>query len=183
MSQSMTHASAAQRAEHTVARSAGYSPGFRVLHWATAACVLTLFVSGIVMTQLGGGGLADWLYSSHKLLGAGALFLLCLRVAYKLGARALGSRKAGGSGHPAHFFLYAAGIAVPLLGWAGVSDYGARETLFGLTLPPLWREGAGHYPWLFTAHAWLAFGLIGLVAIHIGVALHNSVTRGQSGKL
>lgn len=35
----------------------------------------------------------------------------------------------------------------------------------------------GHADLLLTSHAWLAFGLIALVVIHIGMALGDYLTR------
>ncbi len=40
------------------------------------------------------------------------------------------------------------------------------------------REGTGYAGLLFSAHAWLAFGLIALVAVHIGIALNDYIQRG-----
>jgi cytochrome b561 len=80
-----------------------------------------------------------------------------------------------------HGVLYAAVIAAPLLGWAGVSDFGARSLLFGLELPAIWPEGAGYSNALLTAHAWFAFGLIALVFLHIGMALEDFIMRSGAG--
>mgnify|MGYP006168170363 CR=1 FL=1 len=37
--------------------------------------------------------------------------------------------------------------------------------VLGLSLPGIWTEGAGDYPWLFAAHAWLAFGMIAVTGV------------------
>jgi cytochrome b561 len=153
-------------------------PWAKVMHWTTALLVGFLFVFGILMTQLGGGPVADWLYSAHKLMGVVVLVLLVARLAYRA-AMSAGGRWRGGVGNKAvHWLLYGSGVLVALLGWAGVSDFGARGLFFGLSLPSIWPEGAGHSALFFPAHAWLAFGLIALVVIHIGVALNDYVTRG-----
>lgn len=80
-----------------------------------------------------------------------------------------------------HRVLYAVAILTPLLGWAGISDFGARETLFGIVLPSIWPEGLGYDGWLFAAHAFAAFGLIALVVLHIALALQDYVMRGEAG--
>jgi cytochrome b561 len=120
---------------------------------------------------------ADWLYSTHKLLGVIALALLSARLVYRAAMAATGRWRGGIGTRAVHWMLYGAGILVPLLGWAGVSDFGARGLFFGLSLPAIWPEGAGHSAYFFPAHAWLAFGLIALVLIHIGVAINDYVNR------
>ena len=44
----------------------------KLLHWLTAAMVLAMFITGVVMKQLGEGPLADVLYTLHKMAGVGA---------------------------------------------------------------------------------------------------------------
>ena len=66
---------------------------------------------------------------------------------------------------------------VPLLGWAGISDFGAREIFLGYSLPAIWPEGAGYDALLLEWHAYFAFGLLALVALHIGVAIHDYMTN------
>lgn len=149
-----------------------------VLHWLIASLILAMFVSGVMMKQVGEGSLADQLYTFHKTTGASILVLVIVRLIYR-GAAHLAGRWAPGAGsHPIHVVLYLGMILVPLLGWAGISDYGARTVYFGLSLPAIWPEGAGHHGWLFTSHAVLAFLLVACVAIHIGVALGDYIERG-----
>ena len=156
-------------------------PWAKLLHWVTAAVVVVLFVFGIIMTQLGSGDFANWLFTSHKMLGVLALVLLCIRLVYR-GIMSFRGRWNQHSSMPlAHWLLYGVGLLVPLLGWAAISDYGARSVFFGLSLPKIWPEGAGYSGYLFTAHAWLAFGLMAAVVAHIGVALHDYVMRSPAG--
>jgi cytochrome b561 len=157
-------------------------PWAKLLHWVTAVVVVVLFVFGIIMTQLGSGDFANWLFSSHKMLGVVALLLLCIRLIYR-GFMSLRGRWNQQSSLPlVHWLLYGVGLLVPLLGWAAISDYGARGVFFGLSLPKIWPEGAGYSGYLFTAHAWLAFGLMAAVVVHIGVALHDYVTRAPTAQ-
>lgn len=59
----------------------------QVLHWLTAALVLTLFGSGVMMKQIGEGPAADALYLCHKTTGALLLGLVLIRIAYRLFAQ------------------------------------------------------------------------------------------------
>ena len=75
-----------------------------------------------------------------------------------------------------HWTLYGVVVLVPLLGWAGISDFGAREIFPGYSLPPIWPEGAGYDSMLLQWHAYFAFALLALVALHIGVAIQDYMT-------
>jgi len=147
-------------------------------HWVTAALVLALVASGVIMKQLTEGAVADTLTSLHKLIGALTLTLVLVRLSY----RAVGLEPAAGVTYrrpTVHWMLYGIIIVVPLLGWAGVSDFGAREVMFGYSLPAIWPEGAGYSDLLLAVHAYLAFALLGLVALHIGNALQDYMTRAK----
>jgi cytochrome b561 len=149
-----------------------------VLHWLTATLVLAMFCMGVLMKQLGEGEIADALYTTHKVTGVVLLGLVVARLCYRVFAQASGRWRRGAASHPAHLALYAGLILVPLLGWAGISDFGARGIAFGLSLPAIWPEGAGYAELLFTGHAWLAFAMLGLVLVHIGIALSDFIQRG-----
>lgn len=155
-------------------------PGLSVfLHWLTAILVAAMLISGVLMKQIGSGPIADALYTAHKTTGASILVIVILRVAYRA-MRQLGGRwKPGAASRPVHFVLYGFLIVVPLLGWAGVSDFGARGIIFGASLPEIWPEGAGHASTLFLAHAIAAFAMLALVLVHIGLALGDFIQRGQ----
>ncbi|KRE18346.1 hypothetical protein ASE66_29190 [Bosea sp. Root483D1] len=151
----------------------------QVLHWLTAALVLALFGTGVMMKQLGEGALADLLHLCHKTTGAVLLCLVLVRIGYRLFAHLTRRWQKGAASRPVHALLYLGLLVVPLLGWAGTSSFGARQLLFGLSLPEIWSQEAGHADLLLTSHAWLAFGLIALVVVHIGVALGDYLTRGS----
>lgn len=149
----------------------------QLLHWLTAALVLGLFATGVMMKQLGDGAAADLLNLCHKTTGAALLCLVLVRIAYRLFAHLTARWQKGAASRPVHALIYLALLVVPLLGWAGASGFGARELLFGLTLPEIWPPQADHAELLLTTHAWLAFGLIALVVVHIGIALGDYLTR------
>ncbi|MGX1785161.1 cytochrome b [Bosea sp. NPDC055332] len=149
----------------------------QVLHWLTAALVLALFATGVMMKQLGNGPLADLLYLCHKTTGASLLCIVLVRIGYRLFARLTGRWQKGAASRPVHALLYLLLLIVPLLGWAGASSFGALQLLFGLSLPEIWPPEAGYAEPLLTTHAWLAFGLIAFVVVHIGVALGDYLTR------
>ncbi len=149
----------------------------KVLHWLTAALVLGLFATGVTMKQLGQGPAADLLNLCHKTTGVLLLCLVLVRIGYRLFAQLTARWQKGAASRPVHALLYLALLVVPLLGWAGASGFGSRQLLFGLTLPEIWSPEAGHAELLLLGHAWLAFGMIALVVVHIGLALGDYLVR------
>lgn len=147
----------------------------KVLHWGTAALVLVLFCVGILMKEVGSGPWMDALMTFHKTVGSLLLFLVAVRLAYRLLARLRGHWPRAAGGRAVHRMLYGLLIVIPLLGLAGVSDFDAREIYGGISLPAIWPEGAGYAGILFRSHAILAFTLMGLVALHVCLALDDDI--------
>jgi cytochrome b561 len=154
----------------------------KVMHWVTAVLVICMFSSGVIATQLGGGAMADTLFSLHKLTGALTLILIVFRLIYRL-VRALPESQNAPRHRPLlHWSLYGIALLVPLLGWAGISDFGSRELFPGFSLPPIWPEGLGYDTVLLQFHGYMAFGLLALVALHIGIAMQDYLTDVRSGQ-
>lgn len=149
----------------------------KVLHWLTAVLVLGLFATGVTMKQLGQGPAADLLHLCHKTTGVLLLCLVAVRIGYRLFAQLTARWQKGAASRPVHALLYLGLLVVPLLGWAGASGFGSRQLLFGLSLPEIWSPEAGHADLLLLGHAWLAFGMIALVVVHIGLALGDYLVR------
>jgi cytochrome b561 len=153
----------------------------KVFHWLTVLIVVFMVASGVMAKQLGDGAVANLLFSLHKLTGALTLGLIVLRLCYRL-VRSLPRSSDQPRSRPLlHWTLYLIIMLVPLLGWAGISDFGAREIFPGYSLPAIWPEGAGYDELLLQWHAYFAFGLLALVALHIGVAIHDYMTGHRSG--
>jgi hypothetical protein len=90
---SMTDISDVGRSGEAAARESSllsHLPVAMIFHWTTAVLVVLMFASGIVMTQLGGGALADILSSAHKLTGFCLLVLVLARLTYRVQARLRG---------------------------------------------------------------------------------------------
>jgi cytochrome b561 len=143
----------------------------KVFHWLTAVLVLLLVASAVIAKQLNDGAVCDALLSLHKATGALTLIVVLLRLGYRLMQR---EPEPQTHRRPIlHWILYGTVILVPLLGWAGVSDFGAREIVPGYSLPAIWPEHAGYDDLLLQLHAYVAFGLLALVVLHIGDALQD----------
>jgi cytochrome b561 len=78
----------------------------------------------------------------------------------------------------AHVALYATLLALPLLGWAVSNAHGVGLSLFGaLPLPNLVQEDSDLADTLTDWHVWVAWALLGLVAMHIAAALWHHLAR------
>jgi hypothetical protein len=76
-----------------------------------------------------------------------------------------------------HHLLYILLLAVALLGWAGVSAYGARD-VFGLfSIPPLLPANQALGETILWVHAAAALLMVSLVAAHIGGALMHGFIK------
>jgi cytochrome b561 len=151
----------------------------KVFHWMTASLVFFMVASGVTMKQLGEGPVADTLFNIHKTTGVLTLAVVLLRLIYRVVAPDPGTQREDYRRPLLHWMLYGALILMPLLGWAGISDLGSRGILFGLELPAIWPEGAGYADFLLETHAYLAFGMLALVALHIGIAMQDHMTRAR----
>jgi cytochrome b561 len=156
-----------------------YRLAAKIFHWVTAGLIVFMVASGITMKQLGTGATMDFIFTLHKTTGALIVALVLARFAYRIFRPDPAWRPDTHRRPFIHWLLYALLIIVPLLGWAGISDYGARGVFFGLSLPAIWPEGAGWSNFLFESHAYAAFGMLVIVALHIGMAMQDHMTRSR----
>jgi len=172
-----------EEAGHTLPRYTvrPYRLPAKVFHWVTACLVFFMVTSGVIMKQMGEGPLVDTLFNIHKTTGVLTLAVVLLRLIYRSAMPDPGVDRGNYRWPILHWMLYAALILMPLLGWAGISDFGARGILFGYELPAIWPQGAGYTDFLLETHAYLAFGMLALVALHIGIAMQDHMTRARDG--
>jgi len=149
----------------------------KIFHWLTAILVLCMVALGVFAKQLDGDPIADTLFNAHKLIGVLTFMVVLMRLVYRVISGVPAGRERPHRQPMLHWLLYGIVILVPLLGWAGVSDYGAREIFAGYSLPAIWPEGAGYDELLLHAHAYFAFILLALIALHIGVAIKDYMTN------
>jgi cytochrome b561 len=154
-----------------------YTTTARVLHWLTVVLVVFMVSSAVIAKQLNDGPWSDTLFMMHKTTGIVTLVLVLMRVCYRVLQWWKASSRPAQGRPMLHWLLYAVVIMVPLLGWAGISDFGAREIFPGFTLPAIWPERAGYDDLLFSVHAYLAFSLLAFVALHIGFAMQDYMMR------
>jgi cytochrome b561 len=162
-------------------REATYSTAARHFHWWTVALVAIQVPVGLYMTYRGNvlniwDGPTNTLYSSHKTLGLVILLLIVARLMYRLmhGAPAdeptiTWWQKA--ASHATHWSLYLLLVLVPIVGWLGISLYGAREVFGIATIPALAAQNSEAAASVLMLHKYLAYLTVALIATHIGAAV------------
>jgi cytochrome b561 len=162
---------------------AAYSTTARVLHWATAALVLTLLPLGLVIANKWGGPLQDFLYNLHRSIGAVVIPLVIVRLGYRithapvpLPADVPPLQQA--AARATHWALYALLMVQPFIGWVATSAFPAPIPVFGLfELPPIWSADRPLSDRLFVVHGLIAAAIAGLATLHIGAALYHQFVR------
>ena len=118
------------------ARRDRYDPLSQALHWATVALVLATFALALRPDLVKGSA------SLHKSLGLALFFVVLLRLGWRLTAGRGGRPNGDGdaltlAAKAVHGALYAALLAVPLLGWLHLNSKGIGVGMFGLPMPML----------------------------------------------
>jgi cytochrome b561 len=163
-----------------------------VLHWMIALGILTLIAMGLVMDHLHLDPMRVFqLYQLHKSIGVTVMFLIAMRVGWRLTHKAPDlpedmrppERLAARITHGA---LYGLQILLPLSGWALVSAsvLGIPTVLFGVVpwpdLPVL-STLANKEPAevaLKIVHHWASWTLLALILLHAAAALrHHFILR------
>lgn len=122
-------------------------------------------------------------YSSHKFIGLFLLFLVLLRLIYRL---TKGVPQPDPTVPPVmikasyfvHWAIYILLIFVPIGGYIAIS-YGRYLDVFGFTLPAITSKDTKFADDLFEFHGLAATILLTLVGIHIVAALYHRFIRGD----
>lgn len=162
---------------------AGYRWPAKLLHWVSALAVLAAIGLGFAMLNVGSGPAQNRLFDLHRSFGALVLMLTGARLLWRLYAPApppvagLPAWQAFAARHT-HHLLYALLFAVPLMGWAGTSAFGARIEVFGLfELKPILDRDRDLAVTLLGLHGALALTLCAVLAAHVGAAVHHHAVR------
>jgi cytochrome b561 len=164
-----------QRAQETT-----YSTAARHFHWWTVALLAIQVPLGLYMVYRGAAtnfdALTNTLYSSHKTLGLLILALVVARLLYRLVHGAPADEPTiewwqKAASHATHWTLYLLLVLVPLMGWLGISLYGARDVFGIATIPPLAVQNAPASEPVLLLHRLLAILTVALVAMHVGAAV------------
>ncbi|WP_162559661.1 cytochrome b [Methylobacterium radiodurans] len=159
-----------------------YSRAHRLVHWTTAALVLSLLGLGLTMID----SLASWRSTGLVIHKAGGLTVFVL-TAFRLGllatrSRALTPPRPRSVQHAAaivtHTLLYVLLVIVPLTGWAMQGAAGTPIVLpGGYALPQILSQNIVVYGALREAHGVLTRVLWTLILLHAGAALYHGLIR------
>jgi cytochrome b561 len=156
----------------------------RFLHWSIVLLIVAQFVIGWTMPGVHRDTQPVGLIAWHLGVGATLIAAMVLRIVWRLTHRpppdtlspllSLVSRVT-------HFLLYAALIAVPVLGWINASSRGWSVKLLGLLpYPGLASTGSSFGHVMGDVHGVLAWVLFALIGLHIAAALfHRFVLKDQ----
>ena len=157
----------------------GYDNVAKALHWLMALMILTLLGVGIYMHDLPKEDtLRPTLYMMHKASGMTVLFLLFIRVIWRvlhkppsLGRYSDIVKKAASV---THVSLYILMFAVPVAGYLLSAYHGYAVDYFGLfKLPLLVGKDKELADLAGEAHEYLAFAMIGILVLHIAGAIKH----------
>ncbi len=160
-----------------------YRAPAQVLHWLTALAILCAVPLGFAMLEAAPGPLQNQLFDLHRSFGALILALTAVRLLWRLYAPPppllAGMPKwQERAARLTHTALYIMLFALPLVGWAGTSAFGARISVFGLfDLPMILEKNEAVSKVLLPLHGGMALALCALLVLHIGAALHHHFVR------
>jgi cytochrome b561 len=172
-------------AANTGASPARYSTAAQLFHWLTFLLVAILVPIGIIMADRGHRNIFDALtnnlYSTHKLIGFTLLWIVILRLGYRL---SFGAPRPEPSLPPwqvavsraNHWALYTLLLIMPLLGWLGVSMFPATN-IYGLFDLPSIASKSDLAKQVLAIHRTLAFALLALVALHVLAVAYHFIVR------
>lgn len=161
-------------------RPLGYSGTQKLLHWVIALMVLTLIPVGFYMVRRGAATnfdqMTNELYTAHKTFGIIVLALMLVRIVVRIRAGTPAPEPSLNrlqiiAAEAVHGLLYVMLLCVPLLGWLGVSAYGARGLLGGVELPALLGKDTVLGEVILKYHGYAAILVVLLLGAHIGAAL------------
>jgi cytochrome b561 len=161
----------------------GYGDVSRIFHWATVILVSIMIPVGLVMTQDIAKETQDTLFVLHKGLGPIVLVVVALRLAWRLfhpppplpaSVPPLQARIAG----IVHWGLYALLLTMAISGYVRVTTGGfPLELLNALGIPPLFPKNEWIAGVAKAVHATAIFGLMALIAMHVGAAAYHGIVK------
>lgn len=157
----------------------------RILHWGMALAFLFMWGCGFAMKYVveEEGHLEELLFGAHISGGVTLVFLMMLRLAARFIYRPPALSKAipekeRKMAHVGHIALYLLPLSVLALGWAEVDLGGWGVNWFGIEMPKIFPtmemwNGINLEELTEFLHKWLAWGMLGLVVLHIAAVVKH----------
>ena len=163
-----------------------FGAGTKLLLWAMALAVLSMFPLAWWMTELPLGLQKLQAYTWHKSIGVTILALATVRLIWRLinprprylGAPGWQPKLAAA----VHLLLYVCLFAMPLLGWFGSAAANTPVIVFGVViLPQPMAPDRGLADFFAETHEALSMLLLTLVALHVlGALKHHLIDRNDT---
>ncbi len=160
-----------------------YNSTARLFHWIVVALLVMQILTKVGLPQLLPASAEDSLNYWHLSLGSTILFVMALRLAWRLThppppAPADLSPPLQLLARGTHWAFYAILIVLPLLGWLAASAYGAPVRLFGfIPLPALTGVDKAFAESVGAVHGTVAFLLLVLMALHVTGVLYHALVK------
>jgi len=151
-----------------------------LLHWIIAIIVIGMLTLGIYMSDLPNSLYKLKLYGWHKEWGFVVLFLITLRIIWKM-------RNVSPSltapipywqiviAKLTHWMFYLILFVMPITGWIITSSANLPVSFFGFFVIPVITSRSKNVQHLFAnIHSWVAYILIALIVLHILAALKHA---------
>jgi cytochrome b561 len=148
-------------------------------HWVLAILILWMLSVGFAMVSIPPSPDKFWVYALHKSFGIFILTLMLGRLAWRI----ISPRPDALPTHKewedrlakfVHFALYICIFMMPLSGWLMSSAGGFPAMFFGLfALPPVLPKNETAFAITRTIHAFAAYGILTLLALHVAGALKH----------
>ncbi len=161
-----------------------YEPGLIAIHWITALVFVVTFAAIELRGYYPRGSeMRDFLTATHKSCGMLILLLALVRLnirGWKSAPPIVPAPPAWQHwiAHLIHVTLYAAMIAMPLLGWLMTSANGRSVPFFGLTIAPIIAPDKDLAHTLETIHEFIGNALYYVIGLHAaGALLHHYLLK------
>jgi cytochrome b561 len=156
------------------------------LHWLIVLMIFAAFPLGLYMHDLPLSPHKLRMYSYHKWIGITVLLFAVIRVYWRATHRPPAMPESMKNweklvAETTHYALYFLMFAIPVSGWLMSSAMGFQTVWFGLLpLPDLVNKNKELADMLHEVHEVLNYGLLALVAGHIGASLkHHFIERDE----
>lgn len=156
----------------------GYSKPAKFLHWSLALLLPFQIGMGWYMLSIEDQPGSGWYFALHISLGLTAALLVALRIGWRLhhappAAPSESARWQRGAARSSHVLLYVLMVLMPLTGYLGAAFSGETMGYFGVPLPAWLPKNEVLKEQLFTAHSFIAWALVGMIALHVLAAFKH----------